>query len=68
MKIKQKTHKATAKRFSLTAKGKVIRKKLQNRNNSHLGNMRKAARIAKPGSYVITAPAEVKKIKKLLTH
>ena len=67
-KIKLKTHKSTAKRFNLTATGKVIRKKAQGRNNSHLKNMRHASRKLMPETFVITAKADVKKIKKLLNH
>ncbi len=65
MKNKIKTHKSTAKRFKLTAKGKVIRKKQQNRNNAHLGNMRKAARKLIPENFVIVG-STAKRIKKLL--
>ncbi len=65
-KYKLKTHKGTAKRFKVTANGKVIRKKLQNRNNSHMVNMRKNARKAIPEAFVITSKANVRKIKKLL--
>ncbi len=65
-KYKIKTHKSTAKRFKVTANGKVIRKKLQNRNNSHMVNMRKNARKAIPEAFVLTSKANVKKIKKLL--
>jgi len=65
-KYKLKTHKGTAKRFKVTANGKVIRKKLQNRNNSHMVNMRKNARKAIPERFVITSKANVRKIKKLL--
>lgn len=65
-KYKLKTHKSTAKRFKVTASGKVIRKKLQNRNNSHMVNMRKNARKTIPEAFVITSKANVKKIKKLL--
>lgn len=65
-KYKLKTHKGTVKRFKVTANGRVIRKKLQNRNNSHMVNMRKNARKAVPESFVITSKANVRKIKKLL--
>ncbi len=65
-KYKLKTHKSTAKRFKITGTGKIIRKSLQNRNNAHKVNMRKAARKQMPESYVIKSKANIRKIKKLL--
>jgi len=67
-KLKTKTHKATAKRFKITSTGKVVRNKQQSRNNSHLKNMRGAARRIQPDALTITAPANIKKIKKLLNQ
>ena len=63
---KLKTHKSTSKRFKLTGTGKVIRKDLQKRNNSHLKSKSRGARKALPKSYVITAKGDVKRIKRLL--
>lgn len=65
-KYKLKTHKATKKRFKLTGTGKVIRKSLQKRNNSHLKTKSRGARKKMPGSYVISAKGQVRRIKKLL--
>jgi len=68
MRNKLKTHKATAKRFKLTGTGKIIRKKLQSRNNSHAKNMSGTARKSMPESFVINSKGNIKKIKKLLNH
>jgi len=65
-KYKLKTHKATAKRFKITGSGKIMRKDLQLRNNAHLKSKSRSARKKMPGSYVITAKGQVKRIKKLL--
>lgn len=65
-KYKLKTHKSSVKRFKITGTGKVVRRELQNRNNSHMVNMRKRARKLVPGSFVITSRSNIKKIKKLL--
>ena len=63
---KVKTHKATAKRFKLTSTGKVIRKKMQTRNNSHLKNKRKSTRKLVPEKFVLKAKGDIKRIKILL--
>lgn len=65
-KYKLKTHKSTAKRLKLTASGKVIRKKLRSKNNSHKVNMRSKDRALVPDKFVISTKANVKKVKKLL--
>lgn len=63
---KIKTHKGTAKRFKVTGTGKIIRKKMRNRNNAHLKTKRKSARKLVPENFVITSKGTVKKIKRLL--
>jgi large subunit ribosomal protein L35 len=63
---KLKTHKATAKRFKITSTGKVLRRNLQGRNNSHLKNKKRAARKKMPESFVITAKGQVRRIKSLI--
>ena len=63
---KLKTHKATAKRFKVTGSGKVIRKSLQTRNNSHLKSKGRAARKKMPKSFIISSKGNVRRIKKLL--
>ncbi len=65
-KYKLKTHKATAKRFKITSTGKVMRRKLQNKNNAHLKSKRKSTRKAMPGSFVITSGGNIRKIKRLI--
>jgi large subunit ribosomal protein L35 len=65
-KIKAKTHKATAKRFKLSGTGKVMRTKLQGKNNTHRKNKAGRSRVLVPESFQIKASAEVKKIKRLL--
>lgn len=65
-KYKLKTHKSTAKRLKVTASGKIIRKKISSRNNSHKVNMRGKARKLMPEKFVIDSKANVKKVKKLL--
>jgi len=61
-----KTHKGTAKRFKITGTGKIMRKKMQNKNNAHLKTKRKSARKLEPSSFVITSKGTVRKIKRLL--
>lgn len=65
-KIKAKTHKATAKRFKLSGSGKVMRQKLQGRNNSHRKTKAGRARVLVPESFEIKATSDIKKIKRLL--
>jgi len=65
-KYKLKTHKSTAKRFKVTGSGKIMRKKLQLRNNSHRKTKSKGARKKMPENYVISAKGQVRRIKKLL--
>ena len=65
-KYKLKTHKSTAKRVRITGSGKIIRKKMSSRNNSHKVNMRGKSRKLIPERFVIDSSANVKKIKKLL--
>ncbi len=63
---KLKTHKGTAKRFRVTGTGKIIRKKMQLKNNSHLKSKRKSQRKLVPGNFVLTSKGNVRRIKKLL--
>lgn len=63
---KLKTHKSTSKRFKVTGTGKIMRKSLQKRNNAHLKNKSRASRKKLPGSYVISAKGQVRRLKKLL--
>lgn len=65
-KYKLKTHKATAKRFKITGTGKIMRKDLQTRNNSHAKRKSRGARKKMPESYIISAKGQVRRIKKLL--
>jgi large subunit ribosomal protein L35 len=64
-KLKLKTHKGAAKRFKITASGKVIRKKLRNRGSSHRRTKDHGARKDLQDRNVIEK-TEAKKIKKLL--
>lgn len=65
-KYKLKTHKSTAKRFKTTATGKIMRKKMRNRNNAHLKNKRKSQRKLVPENFILTSKGNIKRIKKLL--
>ncbi len=63
---KLKTHKGTAKRLRVTATGKIMRKKMQLKNNAHLKSKRKASRKLNPESFVITSKGNIKRVKRLL--
>lgn len=63
---KLKTHKGTAKRLRVTSTGKIMRKKMQLKNNSHLKSKRGSSRKLNPGSFVITAKGNVKRVRRLL--
>lgn len=63
---KLKTHKGTAKRFRVTGTGKIIRKKMQLKNNAHLKSKRKSQRKAIPENFVLTSKGNIRRIKKLL--
>jgi large subunit ribosomal protein L35 len=65
-KLKMKTHKSTAKRFRVTAKGKIVRKKMGHRHNAHLKNKSKAGRSLIQDRFVMDSKADVKKIKALM--
>ncbi len=65
-KYKLKTHKGTAKRLRVTGTGKIMRKKMQLRNNAHLKSKRGSSRKLNPGSFVLTAKGNIKKVKRLL--
>jgi large subunit ribosomal protein L35 len=60
---KMKTHSAAGKRFRLTATGKVMRRRA---NRNHLLEHKSSRRTRRLASEVALAPADVRKIKKLL--
>lgn len=64
-KVKSKTHKATRKRFKITAKGIVTRMKQRMRNNSHRKNKRSSKRRIDKDKLPL-ANVEQKKVKELL--
>ncbi len=60
---KMKTHSGASKRFRLTASGKVMRRRA---NRNHLLEHKSTRRTRRLGVDVTLAPADVRKIKKLL--
>ena len=60
---KMKTHSGANKRFRLTGSGKVMRRRA---NRNHLLEHKSTRRTRRLGRDVTLAPADVKKIKKLL--
>ena len=60
---KMKTHSGAAKRFRLTGSGKVMRRRA---NRSHLLEHKSTRRTRRLAGELALAPADVKKIKKLL--
>jgi large subunit ribosomal protein L35 len=60
---KMKTHSGTARRFRLTAGGKVMRRRA---NKNHLLEHKPSKRTRRLGKDVVLAPSDAKKIKKLL--
>ena len=60
---KMKTHSGTKKRFRITGSGKVAR---QQANRRHLLEGKSSTRTRRLAADVITAPADVKKVKRLL--
>jgi len=63
---KQKTHKATAKRFKLTGSGKLVRTK---GNKSHLRRRRsKRSKRLFSRMLEVDTPGEVKRVKRLLPY
>ena len=62
---KMKTHSGAAKRFRLTATGKVMRRRA---NRNHLLEHKSSRRTRRLAGEVPLAPADVKKIKKLLAE
>ncbi|HSR25352.1 MAG TPA: 50S ribosomal protein L35 [Candidatus Eisenbacteria bacterium] len=60
---KMKTHSGAGKRFRLTASGKVMRRRA---NRNHLLEHKSSRRTRRLASEVALAPADVRKIKKLL--
>lgn len=63
-KNKQKTKKAAKKRFTLTSKGKILRK---GGLSSHLKQHKSARRLRSQKEPKLVAAADVKKIKQLLS-
>ena len=65
MKIKQKTHKATSKRFRLTGSGKIMHN--SQGDNSHLkANKDRGIKARKKGAHMLENTQDVKNIIKLL--
>jgi large subunit ribosomal protein L35 len=60
---KMKTHSGAAKRFRLTASGKVMRRRA---NRNHLLEHKSTRRTRRLSRDLTVAPADVRKIKKLL--
>jgi large subunit ribosomal protein L35 len=60
---KMKTHSGTKKRFRVTGTGKVMREQA---NRRHLLEVKPSKRTRRLAADVMTAPADVKKIKRLL--
>jgi large subunit ribosomal protein L35 len=60
---KMKTHSGSAKRFRLTGTSKVMRRRA---NRNHLFEHKSSRRTRRLASDVTLAPADVRKIKKLL--
>jgi len=62
---KMKTHSGAAKRFRLTGTGKVVRRRA---NRNHLLEHKPSRRTRRLSGEVPLAPADLKKIKKLLAE
>jgi large subunit ribosomal protein L35 len=60
---KMKTHSGARKRFRVTATGKVMRRRA---NRNHLLEHKSSRRTRRLGSDLAVAPADVRRIKKLL--
>jgi large subunit ribosomal protein L35 len=60
---KNKTHSGASKRFRITGSGKVMRRRA---NRNHLLEHKPSTRTRRLFNEVETAPADVKKIKRLL--
>ena len=60
---KMKTHSGTAKRFRITGRGKVIRRRA---NMNHLLEHKSSRRTRRLNKDLTLAPADVRKTKKLL--
>jgi large subunit ribosomal protein L35 len=60
---KMKTHSGTARRFRITASGKVMRRRA---NMNHLLEHKSSRRTRRLGKDQVLAPSDTKKIKKLL--
>lgn len=64
MATKNKTHKATKKRFKVTAKGKLVHKR-QGNNNHYMRKMSSSHRARVEGTVELSSKKEAKKIKQL---
>lgn len=65
--MKSKTHKATQKRFKVTATGKLMHN--SQKDNSHLkANKGRGEKARKKGQHPLAATGEVKKIIKLMAN
>jgi large subunit ribosomal protein L35 len=60
---KNKTHSGSAKRFRITGTGKVMRRRA---NRNHLLEHKPSTRTRRLANEVVMAPADAKKIKRLL--
>jgi large subunit ribosomal protein L35 len=60
---KNKTHSGSAKRFELTGSGKLRRRRA---NRNHLLEHKSSTRTRRLAGQVVVAPADVKRIKRLL--
>jgi large subunit ribosomal protein L35 len=60
---KMKTHSGTKKRFRVTGTGKIMREQANNVHKFEEKSSSRARRVAKD---VVTSPADVKRIKRLL--
>jgi large subunit ribosomal protein L35 len=62
---KQKTHSGAKKRFKVTGSGKLMREQA---NRRHLLEVKSSKRTRKLSTDQPVAPADVKRVKKLLSH
>jgi large subunit ribosomal protein L35 len=62
---KQKTHSGAKKRFKVTGSGKLMREQA---NRRHLLEVKSSKRTRKLAGDQPVAPADVKRVKKLLSH
>jgi large subunit ribosomal protein L35 len=60
---KMKTHSGSNKRFRLTGTGKVVRRRA---NRAHYNEHKSSTVTRRLAGYVVLAPSDAKKIKKLL--